>query len=309
MSVSETIRLEDAIISTLNYFNLFKRPLNTEEIYSFLTKQTDVKRLQLVLNEMVSCGLIFEHSGHYMLVDNKEFVTERERGKKRADILLDKAIDSVNLISKFPFVSAVCISGSLSKGYANAQSDIDLFIITDKKRLWICRTLLHLYKKLTFFWGKEHSYCMNYFIDESKLCIEEQNIFTATELATLLPVYNVEKHRELIYANKCWLVKTLPNISWNSDMIVASVEKSTARRIVEPFINILAPSLLNLSLMHLTDKLWRLKWRRKKYPMKDYDLAMKTRWYVSKNHPHNYQKRVLNQLDSNKQKQKVAAML
>lgn len=309
MSVSETIRLEDAIISTLNYFNLFKRPLNTEEIYSFLTKQTDVKRLQLVLNEMVSCGLIFEHSGHYMLVDNKEFVTERERGKKRADILLDKAIDSVNLISKFPFVSAVCISGSLSKGYANAQSDIDLFIITDKKRLWICRTLLHLYKKLTFFWGKEHSYCMNYFIDESKLCIEEQNIFTATELATLLPVYNVEKHRELIYANKCWLVKTLPNISWNSDMIVASIEKSTARRIVEPFINILAPSLLNLSLMHLTDKLWRLKWRRKKYPMKDYDLAMKTRWYVSKNHPHNYQKRVLNQLDGNKQKQKVAAML
>lgn len=309
MSVSETIRLEDAIISTLNYFNLFKRPLNTEEIYSFLTKQTDVKRLQLVLNEMVSCGHIFEHSGHYMLVDNKEFVTERERGKKRADILLDKAIDSVNLISKFPFVSAVCISGSLSKGYANAQSDIDLFIITDKKRLWICRTLLHLYKKLTFFWGKEHSYCMNYFIDESKLCIEEQNIFTATELATLLPVYNVEKHRELIYANKCWLVKTLPNISWNSDMIVASVEKSTARRIVEPFINILAPSLLNLSLMHLTDKWWRLKWRHKKYPMKDYDLAMKTRWYVSKNHPHNYQKRVLNQLDGNKQKQKVAAML
>jgi hypothetical protein len=30
--------------------------------------------------------------------------------------------------------------------------------------------------------------------------------------------------------------------------------------------------------------------------MEDYDLAMKTRWYVSKNHPANYQKKVLRQL-------------
>jgi hypothetical protein len=61
-------------------------------------------------------------------------------------------------------------------------------------------------------------------------------------------------------------------------------------------INLLFPKQLNLFLMNFTDKLWRLKWERKGYPMKDYDLAMKTRWYVSKNHPHNYQKKVLKEL-------------
>lgn len=36
-----------------------------------------------------------------------------------------------------------------------------------------------------------------------------------------------------------------------------------------------------------------VKMETKRFPMDDYDLAMKTRWYVSKNHPLNYQKRVL----------------
>lgn len=30
--------------------------------------------------------------------------------------------------------------------------------------------------------------------------------------------------------------------------------------------------------------------------MEYYDLAMKTRWYVSKNHPKNYQKKVLEKI-------------
>jgi len=49
--------------------------------------------------------------------------------------------------------------------------------------------------------------------------------------------------------------------------------------------------------MKLTDTWWRYKWRKKNYPMQDYDLAMKTRIYVSKNHPANYQKKVLNNVE------------
>jgi hypothetical protein len=49
----------------------------------------------------------------------------------------------------------------------------------------------------------------------------------------------------------------------------------------------------------------------KKYPMQDYDLAMKTRWYVSKNHPLNYQKKIINTVQQEERKKKggVAAIL
>jgi hypothetical protein len=140
---------------------------------------------------------------------------------------------------------------------------------------------------------------MNYFIDESRLCLEEQNIFTATELTTLLPVYNTSIYRELINANKFWLIKLYPNNNWNENYSLSKVEHtSLLKTIAESVINVFFAKQLNIALMKFTDSWWRYKWNKKAYPMEDYDLAMKTKWYVSKNHPHNYQKKVLAQVDA-----------
>jgi hypothetical protein len=49
--------------------------------------------------------------------------------------------------------------------------------------------------------------------------------------------------------------------------------------------------------MELTDKKWRKKWARKNFPMEAYDLAFKTRLYVSKNHDKNYQEKILKQYE------------
>ena len=62
--------------------------------------------------------------------------------------IYQKALTVSRLISKFPYVEGVGISGSLSKGYYDDDGDIDFFIITSPKRLWIARTFLILYKKL-----------------------------------------------------------------------------------------------------------------------------------------------------------------
>ena len=80
------------------------------------------------------------------------------------------------------------ISGSLSKGYYDDDGDIDFFIITSPKRLWIARTFLILYKKI-FLLNSRKYFCVNYFISSNALEIEEKNIFTATELTTLLPMF------------------------------------------------------------------------------------------------------------------------
>lgn len=298
-----------AVLNTLQYFNIFRHPLFFEEIHRFCGLSICKKVLKELVDEMVADGTIFLIDGCYLLEKNAALVHKRKTGATRAQLLMQHAQLSASVISRFPFVKNVSISGSLSKGYANEKSDIDLFIITQKNRLWICRSLLHLYKKMTFLKGKEHSYCMNYFIDESKLCLEEQNIFTATELATLIPMYNTEVHRALIMANKGWAIKFLPNIPWSTDMVFTDDNTHFLRRLAEGVINLCLPKMLNLFLMNITDSWWRLKWRLKKYPMQDYDLAMKTRWYVSKNHPLNYQKKIMHkvQQEDAKKKEKIAA--
>ncbi len=292
-------KTEEAVRAVLEYFHLFRHPLYIEEIQRFIGMHINLAELYDALNGMVDSGDIYMHDSFYMIEDDNQLVSKRLEGKERADKLMERAKRSAKIVSRFPFVQSVGISGSLSKGYANENSDVDLFIITQKNRLWICRTLLHIYKKFTFLWGAQHSYCMNYFIDESRLCIEEQNKFTATELATMIPVYNKYVYNQLIDSNKCWLVDIFPNINWNKEACFGHEPKKGIRVMLEPVINLLFPKQLNLLCMRITDKWWRIKWTARKYPMQDYDLAMKTRWYVSKNHPLNYQKKVLRELKEN----------
>ncbi|MGN6476672.1 MAG: nucleotidyltransferase domain-containing protein, partial [Flavipsychrobacter sp.] len=238
MRVLQNEEVVSTIRATLQYFHIFKHPLYLEEIHRFSPMDIPLNELYHALREMVITGAIYEYDNFYMLEDSRELVTRRLEGKQRADALMDEAYRSVSRIARFPFVESVCISGSLSKGYANEKSDIDLFIITKKNRLWICRTILHLFKKMTFLWNAQHSFCMNYFIDESKLCIEEQNRFTATELATLIPAYNSFVYRRLIDENRAWLVNMFPNITWSTGTLITRKEPKTFRRIWEHGINL-----------------------------------------------------------------------
>ncbi len=115
-------------------------------------------------------------------------VKRRQQGNLRAEQLLPKAMKIGRFLSVFPYVRGIGISGSLSKMYAHEKADFDFFIITKANRLWIARTFMHLFKKLTFLTGKQHYYCMNYYLDEKALKLRDQNIYTAVEAITLIPV-------------------------------------------------------------------------------------------------------------------------
>ena len=61
--------------------------------------------------------------------------------------MLGRAKWGASIIAAFPFVRAVGISGSLSKQYADENSDIDYFIITAANRLWIAKNLPAYFQK------------------------------------------------------------------------------------------------------------------------------------------------------------------
>lgn len=291
--LDEGLSLRSSIIETLRYFHVFRHPLYANEIRKFLNSSINDDILLFHLNAMVREGEIFYSHSMYALENSSQIFLKRLVGADIANEKIKGAYKSAKIIASFPFVKCVCISGSLSKGYADENSDMDFFIVTAYQRLWICRTLLHLFKKLTFLVNSQHSFCMNYFIDEGALTLEEQNIFTATELATLIPAYNVEKYNQLMQGNKSWVSNIFPNLKIDNQPKHEVKAISSIKTMSEWVLNKLAPQKTNNFLMNLTDKLWRYKWEKRNYPMEDYDIAMKTKWYVSKNHPLNYQKKVL----------------
>ena len=110
----------------------------------------------------------------------------------------------------FPFVKGIAVSGSLSKYFADEKTDIDFFIITTANRLWIARTILHIFKKFTYLLKMQDLFCMNYFIDEAELGILEKNIYTATEIATILPLFGYKIFDSFFKVNS-WTRSFFPN--------------------------------------------------------------------------------------------------
>jgi len=286
---TEQLYKDSEVITLIRYFHIFRHPLKLEELTKYSCGPQQVSQLEAYLQELVSAGIICKRGDFFSLDGNEEHIKKRLNGETRAALLLPKAAKVARFLSYFPFVKFVGISGSLSKGYADEHTDFDFFIITANNTLWICRTLLHVVKKLSFLIGRQHWFCMNYFMDEQHLEIEEQNIFTRIELSTLIPVYNQKLYRLLLLKNRANL-PNLPNMNIyfeQSDYEAAGRKPAVRNKLWRP---------VNLILMTLTDRKWRGKWKKKEYPMEDYPLAFKTTPYISKNHPKNYQKNILNQL-------------
>ncbi len=294
-SVTTDNQAGTAILKVLQYYSLFHYPLTAEEIRGNADIKCSLASVQSELDTLLAAGTVYEYNGYYAISENiAACVQKRLEGNRYAQQKMKGALRVGRFIYSFPFVRFVGISGSLSKGYSDKKSDFDFFVVTECNRLWVCRSLLHLFKKATFLVGQQHSFCMNYFIDTSDLEIEEKNRFTAIELLSLVPVSGSNLHAQLMAANG-WKDAHFPNgfkEFYKADGIGKDAP-GPLKRIAELALNSMSPLWLNQKLMALTDKKWRRKWAAKGFPMEHYDIAFKTTLHVSKNHPANHQQRVL----------------
>ncbi|MEI9943407.1 MAG: hypothetical protein WDN26_04235 [Chitinophagaceae bacterium] len=282
---------KSSILKTLAYFDIFNYPLIKEEIQQFLETSIPQNKLETLLQQLVSDRIIFLHNSFYSLQNNPLLGHRRKQGNKRAQHLLLKAAKIGRFLYGFPFVRAVGISGSLSKNFADEKADIDFFIITKKNRLWMARTLMHLFKKITFLFGKQHFYCMNYYIDEECLLIKDKNIFTATEIKTLLPVNGSQTLLDFLEANSWaddWLPccdarqqkKKDPKTMWLKKIIEWIAENKLSNR-------------LDNYLMQLTSLRWKRKEEKGLRNKKGLTMGLITGKHFAFSNPGAFQEKVL----------------
>jgi hypothetical protein len=288
--------LKDGCRIALQYFGIFRYPLKPEEIHIFNPVKATFEETRVALDELLKEGSIYK-TGPFLSPDNNEdWADYRIKANEKAYRLLAGSGIYASIIASFPFVRGVAISGSLSKFCATEIVDIDYFIITEADRLWIARSFLHLFKKLTFITGHQHYFCMNYFVDTKALTISHPNLYSAIETTTLLPVYNAAVI-EQFYKENDWVKEFLPNHPGliNHTYLLKN-KKQLIKKTIEGIASLLFPGKFNVFLMKITDWKWKRKWRRAGYPEDEYDSAFMTRLHISKNHPVDFEKKVLAKL-------------
>jgi hypothetical protein len=285
--------LERGILNALLYFDIFNYPLTKKELWNFCQTQIILPE---VFNEtlafLLKKELINKVKNFYFVTQNISIVERRITGNFLAEKFILTAEKYSRIISKFPFVRAVFISGSLSKGYMDEKSDIDYFIITKPGRLWICRTLLVLFKKI-FLFNSHKYFCVNYFIDENNLEIHDKNIFTATELVTLIPMINQELFEKFVSQNT-WTNNFFPNNHSLNNKLTAK-KKNVLKKYLEKILNGSTGNKLDDFCLKITLNFWKKKFNH--FNQEDFKDALRSKKDVSKHHPNKFQEKVLTLFD------------
>ena len=284
------------ILKVLAYFDMFHYPISEKEIILFLPNKSSRFSISDQLHQLTLDRIIFRFGDFYTLHNDLQLMHKRLAGNKRAAADLLTAYRISKFLYRFPFVRAVSISGSLSKNFSDPKSDIDYFIITSPGRLWIARTFLHLFKKLTFLSGVQHHYCMNYFIDEEALVIEEKNIFTAIETVTLLPICGNGTQENFFSANR-WTDHFLPNCRIVLKENYYTGGKLRFKKMVESILNNRLGTWMDDQFMKITSRRWERKDRKCMVNMKGNRMGIICRKHCCKPNPAYFQNEILMQYE------------
>lgn len=279
-------------LKTILYFSIFRYPLKIEEIHGY-TNYVNIAETEKELQHLVDEKILVKVDEFYVYGSDLDSVIKRLRGNLHAKKAIGKANQKAKLIAKFPYVEAVGISGSLSKEYYDNESDIDFFVITKPNKLWICRTLLMLYKK-TFLLNSRKYFCVNYFISSNQMEIEEKNRFTATELKTLIPMHGKTVFEQFYKSNKWvndYFSKFEPQIE-----AIQNTQKPGFSRLIEFSFDTKFGTLTDAAFKVITLKKWKSKFHYMNE--EDFKIALKTTKTVSKHHPSNFQKKVILSLNT-----------
>jgi len=281
----------DRIQRTLRYYDIFQYPLSEREVHTFSPGSCTLETTRNALQQECRKRAVFESHGYFSIRMNvRELVTRRKRMERYAQRHWVVARIMTHIIKRCPFVSCVLITGTLSKNLSAPDLDIDYFIITKPDRLWIARSLLTLFKKLVLLDSKKY-FCLNYFISEDALEIEDKNIFTATEIVYTKVLYNATLHQRFL-AHNTWIAGLFPNWTFTDMLRVPTNDRmSFLRKLFElPFSGRFG-TLCDNWLMNY----WSRVWKRRYASLDDAkrDALFRVRKTCSKAHPPDFQTRIL----------------
>lgn len=201
--------LERAIQHTVVYADIFNYPLKTTEIQRYLIGvPASLDEVQQALSRFTRLAALSHADGFVSLPNRNSIIELRHRRSQEAERLWQHARYYGQLIGSLPFVRMVAVTGSLAVDNADANADIDYMIVTRPGRLWLCRLFVVAVVK----WAQTQgiNLCPNYFVSENRLVIEQRNLFTAREIAQMVPITGFSVYSKFRALND-WTADYVPN--------------------------------------------------------------------------------------------------
>lgn len=203
-------RLETAILETIAYADVFDYAVTAEEIHRYLVAcPADLASVkQTLATSLLPKKRVESRGGYVVLPGRQALFSLRQKRAAIAQSLWRQARRYGAWIARLPFVRMVAVTGALAVDNVEQDADIDYLIVTEPGRLWLCRALVIALVR----WAERrgHMLCPNYFLAERALRIDERNLYTAREVAQMVPLSGLATYRHMRRLNS-WVDDLLPN--------------------------------------------------------------------------------------------------
>jgi hypothetical protein len=199
------------ILKTLLYADVFSFPLTLDELYRYLigVSYQRAEILHALEHDPWLRERVVWEPPYAALAGRAKSTARRRRLTEANDHLLARATGYGVLLGATPFIRLVAVTGALAAANSSdAGDDIDLLLVTVPGRLWLARAMVIAVSHLARLRGV--TLCPNYLMDLDVLQQSDRTLFTAQELAHLIPLYGENVLAALFEANR-WAKDYLPN--------------------------------------------------------------------------------------------------
>lgn len=248
--------LTDAVLEALAYADVFDWPLTSAEIHRWMPIAASADEVDTAIGSGRRSGTVVSIGDLHVLTGREHLVDERARRVVHAAQLWPEALRYGRWLARLPWIRLVAVTGSLAVDAPADDADIDLLVVTDDGRLWLARAMTIGVVRLAARVSPRASsdgalrLCPNYLLTTSSLDLRERDLYTAHELAQLVPLCGPETYADLLARNR-WYRDYLPNHPGHSGPI-AGVGRGWIRRVIERW-----------TLVRLVDRLERWEMDRK----------------------------------------------
>ena len=213
MSTDSTRVLSDdelAILKTVVYASLFDYPLTLEELHYSLLEATltgDAILAEYESSETLQRVIEFR-DGFFFPRGRFGLVEKRQQRQTASNSLLERNRWVLKLVCAIPNTRLVALSGSAAHGNAELDSDIDLFIVTRRGCVWGVAVSVLLLTKIL---GYRRTVCCNLVLSETRLKIDQEDLFTANQIGHLKPLTGYPTYLRFLSENS-FVAKRYPNL-------------------------------------------------------------------------------------------------
>ena len=212
--------IQESILKTVIFFDLFNYPLTNWEIWQYLKIEISLGVLEQAVSDLVLAGSLEQYDGFYFLPGRAEIIETRRERYNFANYKIKLARRATKLFKWLPSVKLVAVANLIGHHNLRNESYVDIFIVSSPNRLWLtrlfCTGLMKITRQRPTKDCKRNKMCLSFYAAADGLAMADLRFKPSDPyfdhwFLGLYPIYDNDKYLAYLRFKNPWLKIVFPN--------------------------------------------------------------------------------------------------